>query len=496
MKLAAQAPYRLLEADDAHSYGDVATGNMIFQGDNLEALKALLPFYAGKVKCIYIDPPYNTRSCVSIHYEDNLEHSQWISILYPRLELLLEFLSEDGSMWISIDDYEVHYIKVILDEIFGRSRFVASNVWQKRYSRENREAIGDAHEYVLTYAKDVDKFKASRNRVPITEDQAKVYKNNNNDPRGRWRSIPMTAQGYRPNQMYEIAAPGGAIHRPPEGRCWSTIESEYKKLLAQNKIYFGKDNNSQPNVIRYLDEVEGFVPWTWWPHEEVGHTDEAKKEIHSIFGKSEAFSTPKPERLVERVLHIATNPGDLVLDSFLGSGTSAAVAQKMGRRYIGIEIGDHALTHCVPRLKKVIDGEQGGISKAVNWQGGGGFRFFRLGEAIFDDSGKINPSIRFGSLAAHIWFCETKIPLAPRPEKPASPLLGIHEDTAYYLLFNGILGEKSPSGGNVLTSAVLRLLPPFDGPRVIYGERCLFSTQRLKAENITFKHIPYDIKAR
>ena len=364
--LARKAPYRLLEAVPEMSCGDPSSENMLIQGDNLDALKALLPYYAGRVKCIYIDPPYNTKSAFE-HYDDNLEHAKWLSMMYPRLELLRELLSEDGSIWVSIDDSEGHYLKVIMDEIFGRRNFVASIIWQKRYSRDNRPAIGDVHEYIVVYGRDPEKFKQVRNRVPLDEKSRKVYKNPNNDPRGPWRPIPMNAQGWRPNQMYPVTTPSGKVHHPPPGRCWSTVESEYKKLLSEGRIYFGKDNSSQPNIIRYLSEVEGHVPWTWWPHEEVGHTDEAKKEIYALFGTEESFETPKPERLLYRIVAVSSNPGDLVLDSFLGSGTTAAVAHKMGRRYIGIEMGEHAVTHCLPRLKKVIDGEQGGISKGVIW---------------------------------------------------------------------------------------------------------------------------------
>lgn len=237
------------------------------------------------------------------------------------------------------------------------------------------------------------------------------------------------------------------------------------------------------------------MPNTWWSHEDTGHTDEAKKEIQALFGDENIFATPKPERLIQRVIQIATNTGDLVLDSFLGSGTTAAVAHKMGRRYIGIEMGDHAVTHCVPRLKKVVEGEQGGISKEVGWQGGGGFRFYRLGETVFDESGRINPAVRFRLLAAHVWFSETHLPLEFHGKKD-SPLLGVHNGTAYYLLYNGILGDKSREGGNVLTGRVLANLPPFDGPRVIYGELTTFGAQRLVRENIVFKQVPYDIKAR
>lgn len=267
-------------------------------------------------------------------------------------------------------------------------------------------------------------------------------------------------------------------------------ENAFNRLREEGRIYFGKNGNSQPTTIRYLSEVEGVVPWSWWPNEEVGHNDEAKKEILALFGNN-IFDTPKPERLIQRILHIATNPGDLVLDYFLGSGTTAAVAHKMGRHYIGIEIGEHAITHCVPRLQKVIDGEQGGISKAVNWQGGSGFRFYRLGESVFDENGAIRKNVSFKNLAAHIWFSETGIPLEAEAE---NPLLGVHKNIAYYLLYNGILGDKRPGGGNVLTTPVLQTLPPHAGQKIIYGERSMLSQNRLKELNIIFRQTPYDIR--
>lgn len=503
LKSAEAVPYRLLEADAGLSHGDPAAGNMLIQGDNLDALKALLPYYKGQVKCIYIDPPYNTRSAFE-QYDDNLEHTQWLAMIYPRLELLCELLANDGSIWVSIDDNEGHYLKVIMDQIFGRKNFIASNVWQKRYSRENREAIGDVHEYIVVYAKSPDAFKARRNRIPLDEQQAKIYKNPKNpnelDPAKRWRGLPMTAQGYRPNQMYVVTAPNGKQHKPPEGRCWSTVESEFEKLKAKGRIYWGKDGNAQPSVIRFLSEVEGLVPWTWWPHTEVGHTDESKKECNELFGADVSFGTPKPERLLERILHIATNPGDLVLDSFLGSGTTAAVAHKMGRQWIGVEMGDHAVTHCAPRLRKVIDGEQGGISKAVNWQGGGGFRFYRLGEPVFDEEGRIRAGIKFPELAAHVWFSETGQPYSGAAD---SPFLGIHAGRGFALLYNGILGDKSVTGGNVLTGALLASIRTLakdaglhDGALTIYGEASRIGAARLKAEGVTFKQTPYDVKAR
>ena len=358
--------------------------NLLIHGDNLLALKALEQEYTGKVKCIYIDPPYNTGSAFE-HYDDGVEHSLWLSLMRDRLEILKRLLDKDaGSIWVSIDDAEVHYLKVMFDEVFGRKYFIAQNVWQKRYSRENREAIGDVHEYILVYAMNPLIFKEIRNKLPLTEAQSKIYKNPNNDPKGPWRTIPITAQAGHATaaQFYEIISPSGKRFMPPDGNCWRYSKPVYETLCREGRIYFGKNGDSQPTTIRYLSEVEGVVPWTWWPHEELGHTDEAKKEILTLFG-SDVFDTPKPERLIQRVLHIATNPGDIVLDSFLGSGTTAAVAHKMGRRWIGIELGEHCYTHCIPRLQKVIDGgDPGGITKAQNWQGGGGFRFCELAPSL------------------------------------------------------------------------------------------------------------------
>jgi adenine-specific DNA-methyltransferase len=385
---------RILLEDPARSYHakqrvtdkDLFDNRLIF-GDNLLALKALEAEFAGKVKCVYIDPPYNTGSAFT-HYDDGLEHSIWLGLMRDRLEIIRRLLHpEDGSLWTSIDDYEAPYLRVLLDEVFGRRCFVASNVWQKRYSRENREAIGDVHEYVLTYAMDPLRFKAIRNKVPPTSEQTKVYRNPNNDPLGPWRPIPMTAQeGHATKeQFYEIVSPAGVVFVPPKGRCWGLSRATFERLRLEGRIYFGKNGDAQPNVIRYLTEVEGYVPWTWWPHDEVGHTDESKKEIHALFGKTDAFDTPKPERLMKRVLEIATNPGDLVLDSFAGSGTTGAVAHKMGRRWIMVELGEHCDTLIAPRLKKVIDGEDaGGVTEAVGWQGGGGFRYYTLAPSLLE----------------------------------------------------------------------------------------------------------------
>lgn len=491
-KTSSRIPYRLLEADANLSAGDADAENMLIQGDNLEALKALLPYYAGQVKCIYIDPPYNTQSAFE-HYDDNLEHSTWLSTMYPRLELLRQLLREEGAIWVSIDDNEGHYLKVIMDEVFGRRNYVANIVWQKRTSPDFRATLGAGHENILVYAKSYEAFRPIIKKLPLSVDQQKKFKNPDNDPRGPWVSSDYSAQGFRPNQMYTIKTPGGTTHKPPAGMCWKNVESVYLELVADNRIWFGKNGEGVPRRKTFLNESEGVTAWTWWQNSEVGHTQESKKEILDLFGVDDVFATPKPERLIYRIIYLSSNEGDIILDSFLGSGTTAAVAHKMGRRYIGIEMGEHAVTHCVPRLKKVIAGEQGGISNAINWQGGGGFRFYRLGEAVFNEQGQINPAVTFKALAAHVWFSETHTPLLKTPK---TPLLGVHNETAYYLLYNGILGDKTPEGGNVLTARVLRDLPRHKGKKVIYGELCMLDEDHPQKQDVIFKHIPYDIKAR
>ena len=271
-----------------------------------------------------------------------------------------------------------------------------------------------------------------------------------------------------------------------------------KELADQERIWWGKNGDAEfPMEKKFLSEVkEGVVNQTWWPYEFGGSTRNASAELKGLFEGEKSFDTPKPERLMQRIFELATQPGDLVLDSFLGSGTTAAVAHKMGRRYIGIEMGEHARTHCLPRLRKVIEGEQGGVSEAVGWKGGGGFRFCTLGDTAFDELGRINPAVRFAALAAYVWHFETGKPSEATFDKP---LLGIEGDVAYYLLYNGILGDRRPTGGNVLTHAVIDALKqafPHEGPKVVYGETTRLGSSRLAAENIVFKQIPYDIKVR
>ena len=368
------APHRVTE-------NDLFDNRLIF-GDNLLALKALEQEFAGRIKCIFIDPPYNTGSAFE-HYDDGIEHSLWLSLMRDRLEILKTLLSEDGSIWITIDDNEAHYLKVLCDEVLGRAQFISNIVWQKRTSRENRAAIGSAHDHILLYTKRrPTEWKNSRN---LLDPNDSGYSNPDNDIRGLWRSIPFSAQGFRKNQMYKIITPSGIEVIPPKGRCWGATEPEFQKLLAEKRVYFPSDGSGRPRIKQFKGEEKGLVPMTWWEAELAGDNEEAKKEILSLFPESELFGTPKPERLLQMIIHIASNPGDWVLDSFAGSGTTGAVAHKMGRRWIMVELGEHCHTHIMPRLKKVIDGEDpGGITKAVEWKGGGGFRYFRLAPSLLE----------------------------------------------------------------------------------------------------------------
>jgi adenine-specific DNA-methyltransferase len=372
---------RILLWDKDKSYGDENTENMLIHGDNLLALKALEQEYAGKIKCIYIDPPYNTGSAFE-HYDDNLEHSTWLNLMKPRLNLLRNLLSEDGSIWISIDSYESHYLKILCDEVFLRRNFIDEIVWQRAFAPVNlKKTLSRSHDTILVYAKNYSQ-NFEFNKLPRSAGQIKNYKNPDNDYRGAWTSADCTVGPVIKEKLYEITTPSGRIVTPPEGRCWLFTKERFGEMLKDNRIWFGEKGNNAPRVKKFLSEVrDGVVSTTMWFRDDVGDNQEAKREV-KVFNNDEVFATPKPERLIERILTLASNDGDLILDSFLGSGTTAAVAHKMNRRWIGIELGDHCYTHCKPRLEKVIDGEQGGISKAVGWQGGGGFNFYELAPSL------------------------------------------------------------------------------------------------------------------
>ncbi|MDY0151844.1 MAG: site-specific DNA-methyltransferase [Candidatus Cloacimonas sp.] len=357
--------------------------NKLIFGDNLLALKALEQEYTGKVKCIYIDPPYNTGSAFE-HYDDGVEHSIWLSLMKCRIELLYKLLADDGSLWISVDDNECHYLKVLCDEIFDRANYIATIIWQKKHTRANDARwLSDNHDFILCYAK--EKLRWKRNLLPQTDIVRSMYKNPDNDPRGVWASGPCHAKTPNQKDIYEVIGPNGITFTPPPGTSWRFSKERFFELIADNRIYFGEQGKNVPRYKRFLTEVQdGLVPVTIWLKDEVGDNQESKKEVKS-FNQANVFSTPKPERLINRILQISSNPGDLVLDSFAGSGTTGAVAHKLGRRWIMVELGEHCHTHIIPRLQKVIDGtDQGGISKAVGWKGGGGFRYYRLAPSLLE----------------------------------------------------------------------------------------------------------------
>jgi len=412
--------------------------------------------------------------------------------MYPRLELLRELLSEDGSIWVTIDDNEGHYLKVVMDEVFARSNFVADAFWQKTATRENRTDFSSVHDHVFVYAKQRSVWSEIRNPLTATEEQLSRFTNPDNDPRGAWASLPAHAKaekGRRQAQFFSVTTPSGRTVDPPPGRCWLYTEPRFEEMIADNRIWFGENGNNVPRVKKFLSEVQaGLVPSTFWAYKEVGTNAQAKLEIVNLFPGDVPFSTPKPEALISRAIHIGTNPGDLVLDSFLGSGTTAAVAHKMGRRWIGVEMGDHADDAGAARLRTRALLRLLAHWPRLAWVGGGGFRFCRLGEPVFDGHGSIRPGVGFADLAQWIWYRETRQPLG---QVPGSPLLGVHQGTAFYLLFNGILGDRRPDGGNVLTAPVLEALPAHDGPRVVFGEACRLHDSRLAALGVRFKQLPY-----
>jgi adenine-specific DNA-methyltransferase len=385
---------RILLEDEDKSYhakarvsDDDIFDNILIHGDNLLALKALEQEYAGRVKCVFIDPPYNTGSAFE-HYDDGIEHSLWLSLMRDRLELLKRLLSNDGSLWITIDDNEAHYLKVLCDEIFGRQNYVTSVVWEKDKGRRSDTSLSTSHDYILIYTRDQEKWAKTRNLLERSEDQVKRYRNPDNDPRGPWlQGDNSTAKSSSEGSRSPITLPSGRVVTPPPSRGWSFSRDTFATALAEGRVYFGANGDGMPIIKRYLSEVQGgVVPRTWWPADEVGHNQEAKRDhLNKLLPDVAPFPTPKPERLLRQILTIASNPGDLVLDSFGGSGTTGAVAHKMGRRWIMVELGDHCETHIVPRLRKVIDGDDsGGITEAVEWKGGGGFRYYRLAPSLLE----------------------------------------------------------------------------------------------------------------
>jgi adenine-specific DNA-methyltransferase len=376
-----RAQPRRLVLEKKFSRGERNSGNLVVFGDNQTVLELMSSELRDTVRCIYADPPYNNNERYS-HYDDSrTSHTRWLDSILSKLGMLWSFLRADGSLWVSIDDTEAHYLKVGLDELFGRSSFVTTIVWEQRTSRENRRAFSTNHEYILVYARDPAVFRASRRRLPPTEALRQRYRNPDNDPRGPWQSVSLNVQGGHgtPEQFYELVTPSGRKLMPPEGRCWMFTGARMAQEIERENIWFGRRGQGVPRLKQFFgDGDRGLTPETLWRAEEVGTTDSAKKHLLGLFPRRQPFDTPKPEGLVGRVLHISTDPGDLVVDAYLGSGTTAAVSHKMGRRYIGIDDSKDSIELTLARLDAVVRGEPGGISSSTGWRGGSGFDFMRL----------------------------------------------------------------------------------------------------------------------
>ncbi|MBN1691387.1 MAG: site-specific DNA-methyltransferase [Dehalococcoidia bacterium] len=516
-----QVPFHLLKDVPSFACGDAGSGNLIVEGDNLIALKALLPYYAGQVKCIYIDPPYNTGNENWV-YNDNVNspvirewlgqvvgkegetldrHDRWLCMMYPRLALLRQFLREDGAIFISIDDNEFQSLRYIMNEIFGSSNFITTVSWQKIYTVKNSARhFSEMHDYLVIYANNADIWKP--NLVLRTEKQDKAYKNFDNDHRGPWKATPLHARNYYSQGLYAITCPSGRIiNGPPNGTYWRYPEPTFLKLVNSNEIWWGKNGNGIPAQKRFLSQVkQGVVPATMWFHGEAGHNAEAKNELRDILGNdAEMFITPKPMRLIKRVIELSTDKDSLVLDSFVGSGTTGHAVMKLNqydggnRSYILVEMESNISRYVTAeRVRRIAKGYTNAKGEYVEGLGGG-FRYCELGELLFNGQGKIREAVSYTDLARHVYFSETGEPL-PADTNTTTPLIGVCRGAGIYLLYNGILKDKSANGGNVLTRSVLAHLPPYDGQKIIYCTGCLLGRDRLQKEQIIVRQIPYEIK--
>ena len=523
-----ELPYRLLHCDDSLSAGEPGAGNLLVEGDNLHALKALLPYYAGRVKCIYIDPPYNTGNegwvyndnvnapeiqkwlgdTVGKEADDLSRHDKWLCMMYPRLALLREFLTDDGSIWVCLDDNEIGNLRFVLDELFGRLNFIADIAWEKRYTRSNNAKLFySLKDHILVYRKRaaVETMKEPRN---LKSDEN--YDNPDNDPRGAWMTasyVNPATKAQRPKLFYPLTNPftNQLVEHPTHA--WKYEQDTYKQHVADNRLWWGKSGEAKfPRLKLFLrEQKKGLVPVDIWKYEDSGTTDDGGNEVKSIFGYA-AFDTPKPDRLVERILKIATSPGDLVLDSFAGSGTTghavlrmnANAPQEEARRFILVEI-DRTIARDITaeRLRRVSNGWD-------NTSGlGGGFRFCTLGEPCLDAEARFSPGIEWRDLGHHLWFAETGEPWhagrtsgqGAQSLSTGGPMLGVTtEGRAIYLLHTRLLQGQTENGANALTAETLAQLAPHDGPRVVYGESCTLRASALSRERIVFKQIPYQVR--
>jgi len=513
-----EVPYHLLRDVPELGCGPTDSGNLIVEGDNLTTLKALLPYYAGQVKCIYIDPPYNTGNegwvyndnvnspeikawlgkVVGKEAEDLSRHDKWLCMMYPRLRLLREFLREDGAIFINIDDAEYENLRLMSGEIFGDTNHVGTVIWQ--HSVQPKGYLGKLsvhHNYLLIFARSPA---FSLGDVPRRDEHNVNYSNPDADPKGAWRAGDVRNALYRPNLIYDLKTPSGkTIKPPPKGWRWSKETMAAK--IESGEIIFRADETKILRKI-YLENQEGRAPESIWFGEDVGTTREANQELKEIFGGHSPFDTPKPVRLLERIIQISIKPGDIVLDSFAGSGTTAHAVMRANResttgerRFVLVEIDSNiAKSATAKRVGLVSGGYTNAKGEKVTGLGGG-FRYVQLGEPLFDAAGKIRSTVRFRALARHVFFTETGAPL-PHDAPCDKPLLGVAHGTGVYLLYNGILKDKSVDGGNVLTQPILDSLPEHDGPKVIYAASNRVSPSRLKARGITFKQTPYAIKVR
>ncbi len=507
-------PFRVLDRqysfdEDGQHAGDNGSENMIIHGDNLEALKALLPRYEGRVKCIYIDPPYNTGNenwvyndnvndpkikkwlgeVVGKEGEDLTRHDKWLCMMYPRLKLLQKLLAKDGAIFISIDDVEFYNLRLICNEVFGEHNFIATIIWRKNYApKSTAKHFSEDHDYILVFGKNSDNW--IPRKMPRTEKQNKAYKNLDNDPRGLWRPNNLAARNYYSKGTYSIKCPGGRIiEGPPSGSYWRVSEEKFRELDRDGRIWWGKDGNNVPAPKIFLSEVsDGIVPQTFWSYEEVGHTQDAKKEIKAIFGGDMPFDTPKPVRLIERILQIASDPDSIILDSFAGSGTTAHAVLNMNkadggnRKFILVEMMDYADSITAERVRRVIRGY--GEGKNAVEGTGGSFSYYELGEPLLIGE-NLNEAVAPEKIREYIWFMETKTPYTPAAgDNPY--YLGKHNDTGYYFYYE-------PQQITVLDYDFLAAVTEKAGGTVIYADRCSIDDDKLSQMGIVFKKIPRDI---
>lgn len=514
-----QVPFHLLKDVPSLACGEPGDGNLIVQGDNLVALKALLPYYAGQVKCVCIDPPYNTGN-ENWLYNDNVNspiirdwlgktvggegetldrHDRWLCLMYPRLALLRQFLRPDGAIFVCIDDVEVAYLRLLMDELFGAHNFIGNFVWQSKDTPGNNSSgVAETHNHIIAYRRS-DAFQP--NLLARNEKQVGTYTNPDNDPRGPWLAAPLTRVEHRDRDYYALKNPAGRQILPPKGSSWRRPPDKMKQLASDNRVWWGKSGDSEfPMEKKFLSEAkEGVVNQTWWPYDFAGSTRNASAEMKELFAGAKPFDTPKPTQLFKVIISLSCDSDDLILDSFAGSGTTGSAILSLNkqdggnRRFILVEMEPKiAREITAERLRRVAEGYKNAKGERVEGLGGG-FRYCELGEPLFDETGKIRESVSFADLARHVYFTETGEPL-PRGRVTKSPFLGDCRGVGIYLLYNGILGDKTSNGGNVLTRSILAQLPKFDGQKVIYCSGCLLGRDRLQAERIVVRQTPYEIK--